>query len=90
MDPCARFHPYLSSPISNSTSGAAHRAHTVRSTYPDANKWVQAPLISRCRTAKRWCSGAETESPRIPYARRPVGSGTVVMITSDPVISAEQ
>jgi hypothetical protein len=81
---------YLSSPISSSTSGVALHAHTVCSTYPGANKWVQAPLISRRWTAKRWCSGAETESPRIPYERRPVGSGIVVMITLGPVISAEQ
>jgi hypothetical protein len=83
------FTPYLSSPISSSTSGAALRAHTVRSTYPGANKWVQAPLISRRWTAKRWCSGTEMESPRIPYARRPISSGTMVMITSGPMISAE-
>jgi hypothetical protein len=60
--------PYLSSPVSSSLSGAALRAHTTRSAYPGADKWVQAPLISRRWTAKRWCSSAETESPRIPYA----------------------
>jgi hypothetical protein len=71
-------------------SSAALRAHTARSTYPGADKWAQAPLISRHWTVKRWCSNAETESPRILYARRPIGLGIVVMITSGPVISAGQ
>jgi hypothetical protein len=82
--------PYLSSPVSGSPSGATLRAHTMRSAYPDADKWVQAPLISRRWTTKRWSNGTETKSPRISYARNPVGLGIVVMITSDPVISAEQ
>jgi hypothetical protein len=82
--------PYLSSQVSGSPSGAALRAHTTCSAYPDADKWVQAPLISRCWTMRRWSSGAETESPRIPYARSPVGSGIMIMITSGPVISAVQ
>jgi hypothetical protein len=37
-----------------------------------------------------WCSGAETESPRISYVRRPIGLGNVVMIASGPVIPAER
>jgi hypothetical protein len=82
--------PYLSSQVSGSPSGAALRAHTACSAYLDTDKWVQAPLISRCWTIRRWSSGAETESPHIPYARSPVGSGIVVMITSGPTISAEQ
>jgi hypothetical protein len=82
--------PYLSSPVSGSPSGAMLRAHIMRSAYPGADKWVQDPLISQRWTAKRWCSGIETESPCIPYAQRPVGSGIVVMITSGPMISAEQ
>jgi hypothetical protein len=45
--------PYLSSPVSGSPSGAALRAHTARSAYPGADKWVQAPLISRHWTTKR-------------------------------------
>jgi hypothetical protein len=81
--------PYLSSPVSGSPSGAALRARIARSAYPGTDKWVQAPLISRRWTVKRWCSGAKTESPRIPYARRPVGLGIVVMITSGPAISTE-
>jgi hypothetical protein len=80
----------LSSPASGSPSGAALRAHTVHSAYPDANKRAQIPLISRHWTTKWWCSGAETESPRIPYARRLIGLGIVVMIASGPVTSAEQ
>jgi hypothetical protein len=82
--------PCLSSPASGSTSGAALQAHTVRFAYLGADKWAQVPLISPHWTAKWWCSGAETESPRIPYARRPVGSRIVVMIASAPVTSAEQ
>jgi hypothetical protein len=39
--------PYLSSPVSGSPSGAALCAHTVRSTYPGANKWVQTPLTNQ-------------------------------------------
>jgi hypothetical protein len=38
--------PYLSSQVSSNTSGAVLRAHTACFAYPDANKWVQAPLIS--------------------------------------------
>jgi hypothetical protein len=38
--------PYLSSPVCGSPSGMALRAHTARSAYPGADKWVQAPLIS--------------------------------------------
>jgi hypothetical protein len=82
--------PYLSSQVSGNPSGAAVRAHTVCSAYPDADKWVQVPLISRRWTTRRWSSGAETKSPRIPYAWSPVGSGIIVMITLGPVISAEQ
>jgi hypothetical protein len=40
--------PYLSSPVSGSPLGVALRAHTVRSAYPSADKWVHAPLVSRC------------------------------------------
>jgi hypothetical protein len=82
--------PYLSSPASGSSSGAALRAHTARFAYPGTDKWVQVPLISQHWTAKRWCSGTKTESPRIPYAQRPVGSRIVVMITSGLMISAVQ
>jgi hypothetical protein len=39
--------PYLSSPVSGSPSGTTLHAHTTRSAYPGAGKWVQAPLISR-------------------------------------------
>jgi hypothetical protein len=45
--------PYLSSPVSDSPSGTALHAHTARSAYPDADKWVQAPLISQHWTTKR-------------------------------------
>jgi hypothetical protein len=82
--------PYLSSPVSGSPSGAALCAHITRSAYSGANKCVQAPLISQRWTMKRWCSSAKTESLHIPYARRPIGSGIVVMITSGPTIFAEQ
>jgi hypothetical protein len=82
--------PYLSSQVSSSPSGAALRAHTACSTYPDADKWVQAPLISRRWTTRRWSGGTETESPHNLYARSLVDSGIVVMIASGPVISAEQ
>jgi hypothetical protein len=81
--------PYLSSQVSGNPSGTVLHAHTACSAYPDADKWVQVPLISRRWMTRRWSSGAETESPRIPYARSPVGSGIVVMITSGPAISAE-
>jgi hypothetical protein len=84
------FTPYLSSQVSGSPSGVALRAHTVCSAYPHADKWVQAPLISRRWTTRRWRSGAETKSLCIPYARSPINSGIMVMITSGPVISAEQ
>jgi hypothetical protein len=82
--------PYLSSQVSGSPSGAVLRAHTMCSAYPDADKWVQAPLISRCWMTRRWSSGTETESPRISYARSPISSRIMIMITSGPVISAEQ
>jgi hypothetical protein len=82
--------PYLSSPASGSTSGVALRARTARSAYPGADKQAQVLLISRHWTSKWWCSGAETESSRILDARRPVGSGNVIMITSGPVIPAKQ
>jgi hypothetical protein len=82
--------PYLSSQVSGSPSGAALLAHTTCSAYPDVDKWVQAPLISRHWTTRRWSGGAETESPRIPYVRSPVSSGIVIMITSGLTISAEQ
>jgi hypothetical protein len=39
--------PYLSSQVSDSPSSAVLRAHTACSAYPDADKWVQAPLISQ-------------------------------------------
>jgi hypothetical protein len=84
------FTPYLSSPVSGRPSCATLCAHTARSAYPGADKWVQAPLISRHWTTKRWSNGVEIDSPRIPYARCLVGSGIVVMITSGPVISAVQ
>jgi hypothetical protein len=40
--------PYLSSQVSGNPSGAALRA-----VYPDADKWVQAPLISQRWTTRR-------------------------------------
>jgi hypothetical protein len=80
----------LSSLASGNPSGVALRAHTTRSAYPDTDKWAQVPLISQHWTTKWWCGGTETESPHIPYARRPVGLGIVVMITSGPATSAEQ
>jgi hypothetical protein len=82
--------PCLSSPASSSPSGAALRAHTAHSAYLGIDKWAQVSLISRHWTTKWWCSGAETEPPHIPYVRRPVGSGNVVMIASGPAIPAEQ
>jgi hypothetical protein len=82
--------PYLSSQVSGSPSGAALHTHTACSTCPDADKWVQAPLISRRCLTRRWSGNAETESSRIPYARSLIGSGIMIMITSGPVISAEQ
>jgi hypothetical protein len=81
---------YLSSQVSGSPSGAALRAHTVCSAYPGADEWVQAPLISWRWTTRRWSGGTKMESPRIPYARSPVGSGVVIMLNSGPVISTEQ
>jgi hypothetical protein len=81
--------PYLSSPVSGSPSGSTLHANTVCFTHPDADKWVQALLISRHWMVKRRSSDAETESLRIPYARSPIGSGIVVMITSGPAISAK-
>jgi hypothetical protein len=82
--------PYFSSPASGNPLGAALRAHTACFAYPDTDKWVQAPLISRHWKTKRWCGDAETKSPRIPYARCPIGLGIVVMITLGPAISVVQ
>jgi hypothetical protein len=82
--------PYLSSPASGSPSSAVLRAHTARSAYLGADKWAHVPLISRHWTVKWWCNGAKTESPRIPDARCPVGSGNVVMITSGSAIPTKQ
>jgi hypothetical protein len=82
--------PYLSSPVSGSPSGTVLHAHTARFAYPGADKWVQAPLISQHWTVKRWCNDAEMESPCIPYVRRPVSLGIVVVITSSLVIFTEQ
>jgi hypothetical protein len=82
--------PYLSSQVSSSPSGVALHAHNTCFTDPDADKWVQALLISWHWMMRRWSSGAETESPRIPYVRSPIGSGIVIMITLGPMISAEQ
>jgi hypothetical protein len=84
------FTPYLSSPVSGNPSGVALHAHIAHSAYPGTDKWGQALLISQRWTMKRWCNGAETESPRISYARRPVGSGIMVMITSGAAIFVEQ
>jgi hypothetical protein len=81
---------YLSSQVSGNPSGTVLRAHFTCSAYPDTDKWVQAPLISRRWTTRRWIGDIETESPRIPYVQSPIGSGIVIMITSDPMISAEQ
>jgi hypothetical protein len=82
--------PCLSSPASGSPSGAVLRAHTARSVCPGADKRAQVLLINRHWTVKWWCSGTKTESPRIPYARRPVGLGNVVMIVSGFGIPTEQ
>jgi hypothetical protein len=82
--------PCLSSPASGSPSRAVLHAHTARSAYRGADKQTEVPLISRHWTAKWWCSGAEIESPHISYARRPVGSGNVVMIALGPMIPAGQ
>jgi hypothetical protein len=82
--------PNLCSPASGSPSGAALHAHTARSTYPGADKWAQVLFISRHWAVKWWCNDAEMKSPRIPDARRPIGSGNVVMIASGPAIPAEQ
>jgi hypothetical protein len=84
------FIPCLSSPASGSPSGVALHAHNARSAYPGADKWAKVLLVSRHWTAKWWCNGAETKSPRIPYAWRPNGSGIVVMIASGPTTFAEQ
>jgi hypothetical protein len=46
--------PYLSSQVSNSPSGAVLRAHTMSSAYPEADEWVQAPLITWRWMARRW------------------------------------
>jgi hypothetical protein len=80
---------YLSSQVSGSPSGTALHAHVACSAYPDADKWVQAPLISRRWTMRRWSGGAKTKSPRIPYVWSHVGSRIVIMINSGLVISAE-
>jgi hypothetical protein len=82
--------PGLSSPASGSPSGTTLCTHTARFTYPGADKWAKVPLISRHWMAKWWCSGAEIESPCIPYAQRPIDSRVMVMIASGPVTSAEQ
>jgi hypothetical protein len=82
--------PYLTSHVSGSQSGATLCAHTARSVHPGTDKRAQVLLISRHWTAKWWCSSAETESPRIPNVRRPIGSGNVVMIALGPAIPAEQ
>jgi hypothetical protein len=82
--------PRLSSPASGSPSGAVFRAHIARSAYSGANKWAQVLLISQHWMVNWWCSDTKIESPRIPYARRPVGSVIVVMIASCLVTSAEQ
>jgi hypothetical protein len=82
--------PCLSSPAGGSPSDAVLRAHATRSAYPGTDKWAQVPLISRHWTTKWWCSGDETESPHIPYARCPVSSRIVVMIASGPATSTEQ
>jgi hypothetical protein len=82
--------PYLSSPVSGSPSGMVLRAHTVCSAYPGADKWAKVPLVSRHWTTKWWCNSAETESPCIPYAWHPDGSGIMVMIASGPMISTKQ
>jgi hypothetical protein len=82
--------PCLSSPASGSPSGTTVHAHIARSAYPGADKWAKVPLVSRHWTAKWWFNGAETESPRIPYAWRADGLGIMVMIASGPATSAEQ
>jgi hypothetical protein len=82
--------PYLSSQVSGNPLGVALHAHTTCSAYPDADKWVQVLLISQRWMMRRWSNDAETESPRIPYARSPIGSGIVVMIISSPANNAEQ
>jgi hypothetical protein len=82
--------PCLSSPASSSPSGTVLRAHTACSTFPGADKWAQVLLISQHWTVKWWCNDTKTESPRTPYAPRPVVSGIVVMITSGPTIPIEQ
>jgi hypothetical protein len=90
MDPYARCQPLFILPSKRQPIGRGLRAHITCSAYLDADKWVWASLISRCWTTRRWSGGTKTESPRIPYAQSPVGSGIVIMITSGPVISAEQ
>jgi hypothetical protein len=82
--------PYLSSLASGNLSDVVLHAHTTCSAYPSTDKRAQVPLISWHWTAKWWCSGAKTESPRIPYTRHPIGSGIVVMIASGPVIPVDQ
>jgi hypothetical protein len=78
--------PYLSSQVSGSPSGAVLRAHITCFAYPDADKWVQAPLVSRRWMTRRWSGGVETESPCIPYVRSPDGSG----ISAHPVTAHEE
>jgi hypothetical protein len=90
MDPYARFQPLFILPSKRQPIGHDASCHVTCSTYPDADKWVQVPLISQHWTMRRWNGGAETESSRIPYARSPVGSGIVIMINSVPTISAKQ
>jgi hypothetical protein len=90
MDPYARFQPLFILPSKRQPIRHGASCHVACSAYPDADKWVQAPLISRHWTMRRWNSGAETESPRIPYAQSPVGSGIMIMINLVPTISAEQ
>jgi hypothetical protein len=75
--------PYLSSPARGSLLGAALRAHIACSSYPDADKGAQVPLISRRWMAKWWCSGTK-------MTFRPIGSGIVVIIASGPVTFATQ
>jgi hypothetical protein len=84
----------LPPPIYPPLQVASHRARrfvpTLRAPHTQA-------LTSRPRSRSsfgtgwgRWCSGAETESPRIPDAWHPDGSGNVVMIASGPTIPSEQ
>jgi hypothetical protein len=58
--------PYLSSPASGSPWGAALRAHTMRRSYPGADKGAQVPPFSQRWTQKWWYGGAEMERPAQP------------------------